>query len=427
MRNRRAGQAIVIIQFVSASRKLLLAVGILSLASGAVLAQRPGLPRVYTMDPATLAGLKAHPDKALLALAIHEGDSALKVAPHSVMEKTQTPPSGDKHDWLSQAIYYWPDPKNPNGPYIRRDGETNPETERIPDEKNFVGTVNAAQALALAYYLTGNEVYAAHATMLLRAWFLNPATAMNPNLNYAQFIPNKNTGRGAGIVSFRHIPKAIDAVGLLAGSKSWTPADDVGMQRWFAAFYQWLTTSTPGKSESTEPNNHGSWYQVQACAIALYLKKTDDARRILTQVRDERIPNQIDANGLQKYELARTKSFSYSAMNLHALTTLAFMGERLGVDLWHPAPARPGGPTILKAIDALLPYDAGHPWPHQQIVPNLEDSICPALFYAVGYTHEAKYTDALKRFACKASAEDLVVSLGSSAESGGQPRSQILN
>ena len=382
-----------------------------ALLCGPVLAaQTQAAPRVYEMNAATLARLKAHPDKALIALVIHEGDSALKVAPHSVMEKSQTPPSGDKHDWYSQAIYWWPDPANPNGPYIRHDGVKNPDTDKLTDEDYFIHTVNAANTLALAYYLTGTEAYAAHAALLLRTWFLDPATAMNPNLNYAQFIPNKNTGRGAGIVSFRQMPEAIDAVGMLAGSKNWTAADDAGMRQWFAKFYEWFLTSANGKSESVEPNNHGSWYQVQASAMALYLGKTGEARAIFTRVRDQRIPDQIAADGLQKYEMVRTKSFSYSAMNLHALSLLAAMAQPLGIDLWQPS--KPGGATILHAVDALLPYDARHPWPHQQIVANLEDSICPALYYAIGHTHDSKYVDGVKRFDCKTTAEDQIISLG---------------
>lgn len=375
-------------------------------------AQVPAPPRVYTINAATLVELKAHPDKAILALAVRDADAALKVPPHSVTEKQQTPPSGDKHDWYSQAGYWWPDPKNPNGPYIRHDGVQNPQKNDFTDEQYFNSTVHAANTLALGYYLTGNEDYAAHAALLLRTWFLDPATAMNPNLNYAQFVPNRNNGRASGIVSSRQMPEAIDAVGLLAGSRNWTAADDAGMRHWFAEWYKWLTTSDAGKAESKHPNNHGSWYQVQAAALALYLGKTEDAKVILARVRDHRIPDEIAADGLQKYEMARTKSFSYSAMNLHALATLATIAQPLGIDLWKPV--QPDGPSILTAINALLPYDAEHPWPYEQIEANREGSLCPALYFAVGYTHSPKYTDGLKRFHCKATAEDLIISLGHS-------------
>jgi hypothetical protein len=362
------------------------------------------------MNPATLARLRAHPDKALLAVAIRDADQAMKTEPHSVMDKKQTPPSGDKHDWYTQAGYWWPNPNNANGPYIRHNGVKNPEKDDFSDEEYFNHTVRAADTLALAYYLTGNENYAARAALLLRTWFLAPATVMNPNLTYAQFVPNKNNGRPAGIVSARQMPEVLDAVGLLAGSRNWPEADDAGMQQWFTRYYAWLTTSDAGKEEAGHPNNHGSWCQAQVAAIALFLGKQEGARQVLIFVRDHRIPDEIDAQGMQQYEMARTKSFSYSALNLHALSVLTSIAAPLGIDLYQPI--KPGAPGILTAVDALLPYDPQHPWPHEQIEANREDSVCPALFYAAGYTHDAKYVDAEKRFECKTTAESAIIGLG---------------
>lgn len=370
----------------------------------------PVPPRVFEMNAVTLAKVKARSDKGIIRQAITDAKKALKTEPHSVVEKKQTPPSGDKHDWYTQAGYWWPNPANPNGPYIRHDGVKNPEKGDFTDESYFNHTVRAADTLALAYYLTGDEQYAAHAALLLRTWFLAPATAMNPNLNYAQFVPNKNTGRPAGIVSTRQMPEAMDAVGLLAGSRNWTAADDAGMKRWFTRYYTWLTTSDAGKEEAGHPNNHGSWCQAQVAIIALFLGKTDDARKTLIYVRDTRIPEQIDAKGLQKYEMVRTKSFSYSALNLRALSTLATVAQPLGIDLYQPS--KPGAPGILTAVDALLPYDPQHAWPHEQIEKNREDSVCPALYFAAGYTHDPKYTDALKRFECETTAQYEIIALG---------------
>jgi hypothetical protein len=388
----------------------------LAASSGAVLfctvslVGQTTLPRVFEVNAATLAKAKASKDKAIIALAISDAEMEMSAPPHSVMEKKQTPPSGDKHDWYSQAGYWWPDPKNPNGPYIRHDGVQNPEKKDFTDEEYFNRTMKAVDTLGLAYYLTGNEKYAAHAALLLRTWFLDPATAMNPNLTYAQFVPNKNNGRAAGIVSARQMTDAVNAVGYLAGSKNWTASDDAGMKQWFTKYYTWLTTSDAGKEEQGHPNNHGSWCQNQVATIALFLGKTDDARKTLISVRDVRIPNEIDAQGMQKYEMARTKSFSYSAMNLHALTVLATVAQPLGIDLWQPS--KPGDPGILTAINALMPYDPQHPWPHEQIEANREDSLCPALYYAAGYTHDPKYVDAEKRFECTTTAQFEIIGLG---------------
>ena len=166
---------------------------------------KPALPRVFLIDGRKLAETKRRiqsGDQAFAAaLAKLETDArrAMQQKPLSVVTKAVTPPSGDKHDYMSQAPYFWPDPNKPDGlPYINRDGERNPELDKITDHLTLDQMEVAVRALSLAYYFKDDEEYAAKATQLLRAWFLDPATRMNPNLEYAQFIPGVNTGRGSG-------------------------------------------------------------------------------------------------------------------------------------------------------------------------------------------------------------------------------------
>jgi hypothetical protein len=358
------------------------------------------LPRVFLMNPEKLAQAKRHPDADELRLAKEEADRALRVQPMSVTTKGLTPTSGDKHDYMSMARYWWPNPNTPDHlPYVRRDGQSNPEIETIKDHEALTKTAESARALALGYYLTDDEHYAEHAALLLRTFFLDPRTAMNPNLRFAQAVMGVNDGRGTGILDARGLSMVVDAVGMLAGSKAWTPEEDAALRTWFGAYYAWLTTSSHGKDEMAAKNNHGSWYAVQQASIAQLLGKTDDVRRVAEQVRDRRIPAQFDAQGMQKYELVRTNSFSYSAFNLQALTELANIVASTGIDLYK---VKPG---ILTGIDALLPYDAEHPWPHEQISKGREDSLCPVLTAAAAHTGDAKYTDAETRFGCKATAE----------------------
>src|SRR5438046_6121980 len=156
------------------------------------------LPRVFLLDAKILASQKQQFVKMgakapLAAAAMHAADQAMKEGPCSVMQKDMPPPTGDKHDYMSLAPYFWPDPKSPNGlPYIRRDGERNPEISKITDHHSLDDLENSVETLALAYYFKGDEAYAAKAVQLLRAFFLESATRMNPNLEYAQFIPGVN-------------------------------------------------------------------------------------------------------------------------------------------------------------------------------------------------------------------------------------------
>src|SRR5436305_1769215 len=103
---------------------------------------------------------------------------------------------------LRRAIY--PNhAKNPNGPYIRRDGFTNP-ANFDDHRKAMVRLSLIVPALAAAWELTGDKKYADQAGKHLRAWFVDPATKMNTNLEYAQAIFNLNKGRGTGIIDTLH-------------------------------------------------------------------------------------------------------------------------------------------------------------------------------------------------------------------------------
>ena len=330
-------------------------------------------PRVFLIDGRKLAETKRRVQSgdqsfaAALAKLQTDARRAMQQKPFSVVTKTVTPPSGDKHDYTSQAPYFWPNPDKSDGlQYVRRDGERNPELDKITDHLALDQMEVAVRALSLAYYFKDDEECAAKATQLLRAWFLDPATRMNPNLEYAQFIPGVNTGRGIGLIETRGLADIVDAIGLLAGSKSWTPADQKGLEAWFSKFLQWMQESRNGREEAAAKNNHGTFYDVQAMSFALLVRRNDLAKQIAETAREKRIALQIEPDGRQPLELARTKAWSYSNMNLDGLMLLARLAENVGVDLW--AYETKDGRGIRPALEYLYPYATDdRKWTYQQI------------------------------------------------------------
>ncbi len=338
--------------------------------SGANIAEPP--QTLLLSGPALVAARASleRGDRALqpaLAALLAEADEALKMKPPSVMDKPLTAASGDKHDYFSFGPYWWPDPKKPDGlPYLRRDGDINPATRQGTDDAAFSNVCLKVETLSLAYWFTHDERYAAKAALLTRVWFLDPATRMNPNLQHAQAIPGITDGRGIGIIESRRLMNLNEGLALLTGSPAWTGADRAALREWLAAFYGWLRTSKNGLDEQGEHNNHGTWYDAQVAHLALVLGLTVEAKQILTEGLTRRLAAQIEPDGSQPHELARTKSLGYSLYNLEAFFTCACLGEHVGVDWWSYATT--DGRSLQAALAYLAPFaDPAKPWPKKDL------------------------------------------------------------
>jgi len=360
-------------------------------------------PRLFILDAKNLVKAKEQlqsNDPAVVPAynkLIREADRALTSETLSVIQKESTPPSGDKHDYMSIAPYWWPNPNTPNGlPYVRRDGEINPERDQTSDRKRLDNIVQAVKTLSLGYFFIGREEYAAQATKLLRVWFLEPATKMNPNLRYAQAIPGRNNGRGPGIIETHNLPELIDAVGMLNESKSWEQSNQRALQDWFNAYLIWLLESPEGRAEAKAQNNHGSWYDVQVTSYALFTGKNELAKKVLNEFPTKHTTKQIEPDGRQPRELERTQAWNYSLFNLEALFDAASIADKLGMDLWNYETQDKRG--IRKALGWLLPSATGaRKWSYQQISAWQPEKLAPFLRRAALRYREMSYENALSK------------------------------
>ncbi|MEE8609649.1 MAG: alginate lyase family protein [Sphingomonas aquatilis] len=259
---------------------------------------------------------------------------------------------GGPHDYYSEADYWWPDPQHPGGAYVRRDGLSNPEKFDAHRDA-MIALSLAVPALTAAWRVTGDPRFARHAERFLDAWFVDPATAMTPNLRYAQAIIGVNTGRGIGVIDTVHLVEVSRAVQVLEDG-GYGLRHEPAIRQWFAAYLQWITTSPNGIDERDQRNNHGTCWALQAAAFA---RLTGDDATVATcaaRFRDRLIPQQIAPDGSQPLELARTKPFGYALFNLDALAALAHIASTPGDELWHFT--TPDGRSLAKALAFLYPY-----------------------------------------------------------------------
>ena len=359
-------------------------------------------PRVFILNSKTLESTKQRIRNGDPKIAPafeklkQDAKKTLTVGPFSVTTKQVTPPSGEKRDYMSQAPYFWPDPTKPNGlPYIRKDGERNPEIEKINNHRVKDQMEDAVETLALAYYFTEDETYAERAAQLLRTFFLDPQTRMNPNLEFAQGIPGITTGRGIGLIETRGLTRVVDAIGLLAGSKAWSLTDQKGLEDWYSKFLQWMLDSKNGRDEAAAKNNHGTFYDVQVASFALFLGQNDLARKVLLTARTKRLATQVEPDGRQPLELARTRGWGYSCGNLDGLMLLARLGENVQVDLWDYKTA--DGRSIRKALDFLLPFALGKKWTYQQLGEWPPQQLYPLMRRAASYYKDATFKNELAK------------------------------
>ncbi len=321
----------------------------------------------------------------------------LQEQPTTIVSAPAPRSAGGLHDYFSEADYFWPDPRDTNGPYLNRDGESNPgnfNTHRLL----LIRLSIEVPALVAAWMLTNHRDFAERAAAHLRAWFIEPATRMNPNLQYAQAVHGVSTGRSYGIIDTLHLVEVAQAAIVLHNGGALSESDWQGTRNWFAEYLAWMRTSEPGRKERDAKNNHGSCWLLQAAEFALLTGDGSVMRESRDRFKGTIIPTQIATDGSFPLELARTKPYGYSLFNLDALGMLAHVLSTGSDNLWEYALA--DGRGLAACFRFMAPYIANkQSWPYRHDVQYFDDLPVrqPSLLFAGLAYRKSEYLDLWKR------------------------------
>jgi hypothetical protein len=305
------------------------------------------------------------------ARVLPRATALLGVAPRTITAIPAPRSPAGPHDYYSEGDYWWPDPANPDGPYIRRDGRSNPA--KFDGHRDALIRFGADMPmLASAWMLTRDARFAKTAIGNLKAWFVDPATRMNPDLRHAQAIIGVNTGRAIGIIDTLQIIEVARGATLFASLGAPGYADiRPGVERWFADYLAWLTESAPGKEERDQENNHGTCWLLQVAAFARLVGRDDLMAAMRQRLAETIVPAQIALDGRQPLELARTKPYGYSLFNLDVLAASAWLLSDARGDQIRLASK---GRSIAAAIGFMAPYIADRDrWPFDRDIEYFED------------------------------------------------------
>lgn len=286
---------------------------------------------------------------------MEDADWALQQVPVTVTASFSPRSAGGKHDFFSEADYFWPDPNNPNGPYINRDGLTNPDNF-LEHRKAMVRFSQIIGALASAYKLMGDEKYVKQAIVHLKAWFINSETLMNPNLWFAQAVKGKVTGRNYGIIDTIHLMEVAQGILVMENATALNAETLNKLKQWFADYTLWLNTSKPGLEEKNVKNNHATCWAMQVASFAKLCNDTAMLDSCRIRFKTVLLPNQMGVDGSFPLEMVRTKPYGYSIFNLDAITMLCQILSIPKDNLWDYE--TPDGKSIKKGIVYLYPFIA---------------------------------------------------------------------
>ncbi len=278
----------------------------------------------------------------------------LREQPMTVTASSSDRSAGGKHDFFSEGDYWWPDPNNPGGPYIQRDGMSNPDN--FVNHRRYLMRLSVqVPALAAAWTITKEQRFADHAARHLNAWFVNKDTRMNPNLQYSQAIHGRATGRGTGIIDTIHLVEVARAIELSPHMND--------VRAWFADYLEWMTTHPYGIEERDTKNNHATCWVMQAASFARLTANAEVTQFVRDRFKNVLIPGQVAPDGSFPEELRRTKPYGYSLFNLDAMAAICQILSTPQDNLWKFELS--DGRGIRKALEFMVPYIRNKSsWPH---------------------------------------------------------------
>lgn len=318
---------------------------------------------LFLCNTASGSDISAKVAETLRKNILKEASWAMQQQPVTVTAQTSERSAGGKHDFYSEGDYWWPDPQNPSGPYIQKDGMTNPENFTA-HRQAMIRFSRIIGALASAYKITKDEKYVKHAMIHLRAWFLDPETLMNPNLLFAQAIKGRFTGRGIGIIDTIQLMEVAQGVLVMENSPVFDRELLNGVRQWFSSYLSWLTSHPYGKDEMNAKNNHGTCWVMQVASFAKLTGNHDLLSFCSERYKTVLLPNQMASDGSFPLELARTKPYGYSLFNLDAMATICQILSDKKDNLWTFTLS--DGRSIEKGIKFLYPFIADkNRWPYK--------------------------------------------------------------
>ena len=292
---------------------------------------------------------------------IAKAESFLSEKPVTVTAAHSERSAGSLHDFYSEGDYWWPDPENPEAPYIQKDGQSNPGN--FSDHRLAMVRLSEITAtLTSAWLLTNDQKYAEKVIEHLNAWFVDTTTMMNPDMLYAQAIKGRFTGRSIGLIDAYHLVEVAQSVRVLT-EKGGIPAEQSAkIKNWFSQFLTWMTTHEYGIKEMNAENNHGTCWAATTASMAVLVDNQEIIKQCTDRFKNILLPNQMGVDGSFPRELKRTKPYGYSLFNIDAFCNVAQILSTSENNLWEFE--TPDGKSLKKGMEYIYPFIADKTlWP----------------------------------------------------------------